>query len=118
LLDFLRKVIVHLDDEGAPTLTVALYWIDAGRFLFSPTLFGDVDEDAVRRVFDGSSHGSLAITAVRRCCYREARTLGFLEKMKLQEKWLFGWYGAAAADVEAAADGGDLLTNWTLLGAD
>lgn len=75
-MDFLRRVAVYLDDKGAPTHTIALYWVDADGFLFSPMLFGDVDEDAVRRMFDGSSHGSLAITAVRRCRHREARTIG------------------------------------------
>uniref|UniRef100_K3XRB4 Uncharacterized protein n=1 Tax=Setaria italica TaxID=4555 RepID=K3XRB4_SETIT len=117
ILDFLRKVLIVLDDKGVPKKMCAFYWVDAYGFLFSPTLFGDVDEHAVRRAFDGSSRGSLAITAVRRCHHREARTLGFLERMKFQQKWLFGWYGAAAADVEAAADGGDLSMNWPLLGA-
>lgn len=117
LLDFLRKAVVLLDDTGAPTHYAALYWVDTDRFLFSPTLYGDMDEDAVRRVFHGSCCGFLAITAVRRCRHREERTLGFLERMKFRAKYLFGWYGAAAADVEAAADGGDLRTNWPLLPA-
>ncbi|CAO2198270.1 unnamed protein product [Urochloa humidicola] len=117
IYDFLRKVVIHLDDKGVPRVIGACYWVDADGFLFAPTLFGGVDESAVRRVFDGSSHGSLAITAVRRCHHREVRTLGFLERMKSRDEWTFGWYGAAAADVEAAADGGDLRMNWPLLGS-
>ena len=66
LLDFLRKAVVLLDDKGAPTHTCALYWVDTDGFLFSPTLYGGMDEDAVRRVFDGSCCGFFAITAVRR----------------------------------------------------
>jgi hypothetical protein len=113
----LRKAVVLLDDKGAPTHTCALYWVDTDGFLFSPTLYGGMDEDAVRRVFDGSCCGFFAITAVRRCRHREERTLGFLERMKSRAEWLFGWYGAAPADVEAAADGGGLRTNWSLLPA-
>ncbi|KAG2588051.1 uncharacterized protein LOC120673521 [Panicum virgatum] len=76
-----------------------------------------MDEDAVRRVFEGSCGSFYAITAVRRCRHREERTLGFLERIKSRAEWLFGWYGAAPADVEAAADGGDLRTNLPIMPA-
>ena len=82
----------------------------------SPPRWG-MDEDAVRRVFEGSCGGFNAITAVRRCRHREERTLGFLERIKSRAEWLFGWYGAAPADVEAAADGGDLRTNLPIMPA-
>ena len=82
----------------------------------SPPRWG-VDEDAVRRVFEGSCGGFNAITAVRRCRHREARAVAFLDKMKGRGAWVFGWCGAAAHDVQATADGGDLRVNWPLLGA-
>ena len=116
--DFLRKVVLVLDGEGTIKKTTEFYWVDDDGWIFLPTLWGDVDEASVRKALDGpSSDGRLAITAVSRCRYREARAVAFLDKMKGRGAWVFGWYGAAAHDVQAAADGGDLRVNWPLLGA-
>jgi hypothetical protein len=110
--DFLRKVVLLLDGEGTIQKTMGFYWVDDDGWIFLPTLWGDVDEASVRKALDGR----LAITAVRRCRHREARAVGFLDTMKGRGAWVFGWYGAAAHDVQAAADGGDLTVNWPLLG--
>ncbi|KAG2596898.1 hypothetical protein PVAP13_5KG188300 [Panicum virgatum] len=97
---------------------MGFYWVDDDGWIFLPTLWGDVDEASVRNALDGpSSDGRLAITAVSRCRHREARAVAFLDKMKGRGAWVFGWCGAAAHDVQATADGGDLRVNWPLLGA-
>ncbi|RCV23871.1 hypothetical protein SETIT_5G039800v2 [Setaria italica] len=87
--------------------------VDDDGWIFSPALWGDVDEASVRKAFDGR----LAITAVRHCCHRDARAVRFLDSTKGRSAWPFGWYGAAAHDVQVVADGGDLTVNWPLLGA-
>ncbi|CAO2162179.1 unnamed protein product [Urochloa humidicola] len=112
LYDFLRKVVLVLDAEGAIEKTMAFYWVDDDGWIFLPVLWGDADEAKIRKALEGR----LAVTAVRRCRHREARAVGFLDKMRGRTAWAFGWYGAAARDVQAAADGGDLAVNWALLG--
>ncbi|RLN24000.1 putative inactive poly [Panicum miliaceum] len=109
LHDFLRKVVVLvLDAEGVINKTMGFNWVDDDGWVFSPALWGDVDE---------ASRRAPRHPAVRRCCHREARAVRFLDSTKGWGAWAFGWYGAAARDVQVAADGGDLAVNWPLLGA-
>jgi hypothetical protein len=119
LHDFSRKVVVvlELDAEGVINKAMGFNWVDDDGWVFSPALWGDVDEASVREALDGPSDGRLAITAVRRCCHCEVRAVRFLDSTKGRGAWAFGWYGAAARDVQVAADGGDLAANWPLLGA-
>nr|CAB3476924.1 unnamed protein product [Digitaria exilis] len=81
-LPFGVSVILVLDAGGTIMETLGFYWVDDDGWIFLPTLWGDVDEAAVRKALDGPSDGRLDITAVRRCHHREARAVGFLDKMK------------------------------------
>ncbi|CAL4950423.1 unnamed protein product [Urochloa decumbens] len=111
LFDFLRMVCVRFDGGSAAKRISAFCWVDDDGSFFSPAGFGGVDEASVRQAFDSSSKRLLSLTAVRRCRHREARVRGILNRTS----WTFGWYGAAPEDLDAAADGGEVRTNWQLL---
>ncbi|KAL6850442.1 hypothetical protein ACP4OV_021069 [Aristida adscensionis] len=117
IFDFLGKVVLVLDEIGDMQATIPFHWVDDDGLLYWRGPIGGVDAAFTIRAFNDRSRGAATVSALRHCHRRETRVSGFLAKTGAWRPWTFGWFGAASADVEAVAEGGELTANWQLLGA-
>ncbi|KQK03930.1 uncharacterized protein LOC106866273 isoform X1 [Brachypodium distachyon] len=112
LFDFLRKVIVDLDE---PSNKSPIRWVDNQQRVFANEPVLGIDEHKVTRAFTEGTSGRFNITCIEKCLVHR------IEAFKANiypQPLVYGWYGGLVSDVKEAAYGSGVVNiNSTLLAA-